>query len=385
MKFERLQKLREFQLMAFLHSNRLIQLGPSLIAVLLLITTLSTQNTKRESFMPVLCIATSRIDLYNGVYHELEEKYSEDGISSEFLTTSAIMLMTNLTSSLLSATPDTVGSTFNQACFTYRTRFRYVDSGAATEELDPFSPDAALYDFTKVTVNCIRTTFYDYRALLDYSGYSYMMGLTGTSNAVDDHYTDYQTQIEAKSKDMDKVPGMLGFVIASHLVTIAFSVWHTKMHQRQMHQKKLKMAEHAMAAWTFSTACIAIIACMTMTVTVKSVQKMIRHDYSEFGISLKLGKVFFGFIWAACGLTILTMTLWVGPIWCATPQSVDIDEEEEELQGGVEMEMEMEEIRRLDTELDEEDFKGMVNPFELYGSGSQSTFAGPSDRERIIT
>jgi hypothetical protein len=363
-------------------STFLFRVACPFLSLLFLIMSLASQNPQGESFMPVVVIDISRVDMFKGIYNTVGNAYTEDDSdvdTVESLTTSTILLIANLTSSLMGSMPEHITVTYKNACFSFIERFGYDSAGHVIELQDP----AEKARFTNTKVTCQKSKFFDYRALLSDSGYSYMLALSNTDSEVDSSYSVYQQSIDQKSANLRRVPGTLAFLCISQIMIIGVSVWHYMIKRHNERERKSLVLEHILALWTSATFLVAFIVSVSMTLAVQSIISMASSDYSQFGVKMKLGSLYFALLWTVFGLTLLTMASWVGPTWCATPKD---EYEDQEVEDALE-------LRSLDTNIDDDALDlsyGMekLNPFEteLRSIDSKSTWLHGSShgRGRII-
>ena len=320
------------------------------ISIVLLVVMFAAQHTDGLSFMPVVQIDSSRLDLYNGMYSLLQQGYSDMSSDNtvETVTTSTVLLIANLSTALLESTPNKVYSTFKKSCFLFDRS--EVDDSSELHVLG----GTVLNSSASLAAYCEDTRLFDYRTLLDNWGYSYMLALTETSKADDSSYHDYQTSIDAKSDAINRVPSLLVFVLVSQFVTllVSFYIWNTRRHIIARNNTKLLILGHVLSIWTLITFIVALVACLTMTVNLLSIRSMAEDDFASFGVKVKLCTNFFGVMWTVFAISFFTMAVWVGPMWCSAPEHDDTDDDDA---GSAYDSDEGYELERFDTVLDDDD------------------------------
>lgn len=342
------KKPSEIELYVSLFMRHFLRVGFPLVSMLLLLAMFSSQNTHSPSFMPVVTLDTSRVDMFNGVYGMLERLYADDhssAVTVDSVTSSSVLLITDLATSLLDSIPYKVASTFRRSCFTYNNA--NVTVVGLTVNTGPQLNEVG--KATNFTVTCADSHLFDYRALLGDWGYSNMLALSDTGQTVDQNYDFYQESIDRKSHTLNTVPGMLTFVLVAQFLTLGLTACHIYLERLDKRDSRLRPLGHMLSVWTLTTYIVTFVACLTMTLTMQSIQSMVSHDYTAFGVKTSLGSAYFGCLWSLFALSFFAMAAWVGPMWCMAewkrPRLEDDDEDNENY-----------ELERFDTTLDEGDY-----------------------------
>ncbi|CDR43585.1 CYFA0S12e02190g1_1 [Cyberlindnera fabianii] len=307
----------------------LVRFGAPVVSFILIVVMLASQNSKKESFLPVVAIDASTMDMFSGLYSVLGDSFTSEE-SDNTMSTSAILLMTNLTTILMGSVPDHTTSSFKSTCFHTTNHYRYSGSTSNADDAQlilPYGINQGNYNFTNVTIECQETRLFDYRNILYDNGFYYMLSFSDKDPVSDDDYESYQHDIDQKSDMINRVPAMLMFVCISQIFVVLITYYHRQKSARNEDAVIVKVIGHGMAALTMVIFLVDAVATISMTRIFLLIKKMAYNDFQTFGVTVSLGIAWFVLLWIVLFCCLVCMFGWVGPVWCA-PLEDAVDEDE---------------------------------------------------------
>lgn len=168
---------------------------------------------------------------------------------------------------------------------------------------------------------------FNYREELQQIGLSSILAYAYQSaNYEDEHYTDV---VKLRHHRYNLVAAALTFCGASQLILLILMVIMYQTRGKEKDLSKHPQILNHLVALTSVASCISVCVGTGIIFTMlKQIQSEIAENLGDFGVTFHLGKAWFALLWLCTSFSVVSMLLWVLPLWCANPT----DDYEEDLE-----------------------------------------------------
>ena len=254
------------------------------------------------------------LGLYKSLRNEVSGPRSQNGDSrvpiDASLTNSEISILTQYSQEQVKGAPEVLYFSLYNWC---RAKFHYKGSEGEYEH----HISASLYN---KTVECTKPghRFFDYRNLLADVGFKGILAYAyHTSDFNDPHWN---ALVGKREKRNDMVfPGIVFSLCSQFLVLLlTIFVYYKRILERKrnficlLYQNTLALTSLA------SLIALAVLGGLITTITI-DMRSEIKHSLGDFGMSLRLGSLWFLLLWLAFGFSFLSCFSWTFPLWCGNP------------------------------------------------------------------
>lgn len=287
-----------------------------------LIAVLAAPAVKSE-----ICIARldcSHLDVSLGLYKSLRNEVSgprsRTGDSrvpiDASLTNSEISILSQYSKEQVKGAPEVLYFSLYNWC-----RVKFLFKGSEEEYEQHLR--TGLYN---KTVECTKSgsQFFDYRSLLADVGFKGILAYAyHTSNFNNPHWNKIVGKREKKN-DM-VFPGIVISLCFQFLVLLlTIFVYYKRILERKGKFSCLLYQNMLALTSLVSLIALAVLGGLITRITV-DMRSEIKHSLGDFGMSLRIGSLWFLLLWFAFGFAFLSCFSWTFPLWCGNPPE-DLEE-----------------------------------------------------------
>ncbi|CDK24148.1 unnamed protein product [Kuraishia capsulata CBS 1993] len=302
---------------------QVIRLGSAALSVIFLLIIICLDLKS----MPVARLDCSHVEVANGLFSALQSTVSTGAVgvfegSDVSLTTSQVLILTEYVQQQVEDAPQFIDSNMMNWCFGNYNYTSEVVNGETFYKKKPL-----FYKCTDVDKNYV----FDYRGELSTIGLNIILAYAYSDSSFSaESLTDsvqyqpdeaYLKTLNERRKSTKAVPGLFYSTVCLQTLLLVLGIIYYGKRNYAKDDTDMPMVIRQCFAVLSLTAFLTFLAGLCLTTKIYfEIQTSVRQELGAFGLSVHLGKSWFGMTWTNMVICLLSMLGWCGPLWCGNIQ-----------------------------------------------------------------